>query len=159
MVREVSYSAHCIYKHLAGVCKGIKEFISKIGRVYTELLESNGLEEKDIRYIESILSDMKEILNELNDISWLSIKLEAGLEGVNNTDIAILVNSLTIARTRLEKIFIDWIRFLNDKKYPEEKMTPHFAEIHEVIADLYKAEQDHMPELLKIINIQKKEEV
>ncbi|MEM1634151.1 MAG: hypothetical protein QW714_00270 [Nanopusillaceae archaeon] len=159
MVREVSYSAHCIYKHLAGACKGIKEFISKIGRVYTELLESNGLEEKDIRYIESILSDIKEILNELNDISWLSIKLEAGLEGVNNTDIAILVNSLTIARTRLEKIFIDWIRFLNDKKYPEEKMTPHFAEIHEVIADLYKAEQDHMPELLKIINIQKKEEV
>lgn len=158
MVREVSYSAHCIYKHLAGACKGIKEFISKIGRVYTELLESNGLEEKDIRYIESILSDIKEILNDLNDISWLSIKLEAGLEGVNNTDIAILVNSLTIARTRLEKIFIDWIRFLNDKKYPEEKMTPHFAEIHEVIADLYKAEQDHMPELLKIINIQKKEE-
>ncbi|MEM1724633.1 MAG: hypothetical protein QXI77_00265 [Nanopusillaceae archaeon] len=159
MVREVSYSAHCIYKHLTGACKGIKEFISKIGRVYTELLESEGLEERDVKYIEKVLSDIKEILNDLNDISWLSIKLEAGLEDINNTDIAVLLNSLTIARTKLEKIFIDWIRFLNEKKYPEEKITPHFAEIHEVLADLYKAEQDHIPELIKILNIQKKEEI
>lgn len=146
--REINYSVHCSYKHITGVTKGLKEFVSKVARVYRLLLEENKITDDDKKYFEDLLVYLQKVLKEMQDISWMIYKLEIGLEEYTVTDLALIAATLTKYRVELEKVLAGWLKYLKDKGYEEKDLTSHFTEIHEVLSDMYKIEQDHLPELL-----------
>jgi len=146
--REINYSVHCSYKHITGITKGLKEFSSKVARVYRSLLERGQITDEDRRYFEELLSYLQKVLKEMQDISWMIYKLEIGLERYTPTDLALIAATLTKYRVELEKVLAEWLKYLKDKGYSEGELATHFAEIHEVLSDMYKIEQDHLPELL-----------
>ena len=146
--RKINYSIHCTYKHISGVTKGIKEFISKVNRVYVKLLNEDNLSEEDEAFIKKILQELHNILVEMQDISWDIYKMEIGLEKSSIDIWAIISGIITTYRTKIEELLADWLRFMKSKGYKEEDLGVHFIELHEVLGDLYKIEQDHIPELL-----------
>jgi len=146
--REINYSVHCSYKHITGVTKGLKEFVSKVARVYKSLLEKNQITDDDKKYFEELLVYLQKVLKEMQDISWMIYKLEIGLEEYTSTDLALIAATLTKYRVELEKVLAEWLKYLKNKGYSEGELTAHFTELHEVLSDIYKIEQDHFPELM-----------
>ena len=147
-LRSINYSVHCAFKHITGAIKGLKEFQAKVSREVTKLSTTNKLSENDKPLIKEILQKLHDILIELNDIAFDIFNMER-----KGTDVNILValqTSIATIRIQLEKILITWINFLESKGYNEKDLGPHFYELLEVLADLYKIEQDHFPELMTL---------